>query len=116
MKKWTTWTSRRGIDPWLSDHTDEARIQVLSEFIVHGFQYGFGAGGPLRGSSIINTLQGVRHFFAAAGRLLPLAHPHVRMLLKGISRLDTPPRHKAQVSIRLLETCFHSLRFDDPFA
>ncbi|OWY97619.1 hypothetical protein PHMEG_00031805, partial [Phytophthora megakarya] len=37
-------------------------------------------------------------------------------LLKGITRLDTPPRHKVPVSIRLLETCFLSLRLDDPFA
>ncbi|OWZ08608.1 hypothetical protein PHMEG_00018814 [Phytophthora megakarya] len=116
MNKWTVWGSCRGIEPWLYNLIDESCIQMLSDFIAHGFQYGFGAGRPLRRTSIINTFQRIRHFFAAAGRVISMAYPHVRMLLKGIPRLDTPPRHKAPVSIPLLETCIRSLRLDDPFA
>ncbi|EEY58396.1 uncharacterized protein PITG_01060 [Phytophthora infestans T30-4] len=41
------------------------------------------------------VLHGVRHFFAASGYELPIEHPHIRMLLKGISRLDTSRRRKA---------------------
>ncbi|KAE8893451.1 hypothetical protein PF003_g22419 [Phytophthora fragariae] len=63
----------------------------------------------------MSVLQGVRHFFAASGFEFPLAHPHIRMLLKGISRLDTPRRRKAPVSLDMLEACFHSMAFADPF-
>ncbi|KAE8875943.1 hypothetical protein PF003_g39912 [Phytophthora fragariae] len=61
------------------------------------------------------VLLGVRHFFAASGHDFPIAHPHIRMLLKGISRLDSPPRRKAPVSIGLLEVCFRSLAMTEPF-
>ncbi|KAE8885870.1 hypothetical protein PF010_g19650 [Phytophthora fragariae] len=61
------------------------------------------------------VLQGVRHFFAASGFEFPLTHPHIRMLLKGIRRLDAARQRKAPVSLELLESCFHNLAFDAPF-
>ncbi|EGZ05287.1 hypothetical protein PHYSODRAFT_534264 [Phytophthora sojae] len=61
------------------------------------------------------VLSGVRHFFAASVHDFPIAHPHIRMLLKGISRLDSPPRRKAPVSIGLLEVCFRNLSMTEPF-
>jgi integrase len=36
------------------------------------------------------------------------------MVLKGISRLDCPSRHKAPVSLQLLEVCYHSLDLAKP--
>ncbi|OWZ15061.1 LOW QUALITY PROTEIN: hypothetical protein PHMEG_00011369 [Phytophthora megakarya] len=42
-------------------------------------------------------------------------HPHIRMLLKGISRLDSPRQRKAPVSTGLLESCFHGPDMADPF-
>ncbi|OWZ05308.1 LOW QUALITY PROTEIN: hypothetical protein PHMEG_00022622 [Phytophthora megakarya] len=56
------------------------------------------------------------HFFAAGGNTFPFDHPHIRMLLKGIRRFDPPRRRKSPVSIRLLETWFHSLDLKYPDA
>ncbi|OWZ02689.1 hypothetical protein PHMEG_00025708 [Phytophthora megakarya] len=91
------------------------QVQHISDFIVHGFQYGYGSGGPIRSESIMAVLQGVRHFFAASGSEFPIAHPHIRMLLKGINRLDPPRRRKAPVSLELLEVCFQCLTLTEPF-
>ncbi|KAJ8524203.1 hypothetical protein ON010_g16915 [Phytophthora cinnamomi] len=93
----------------------EAQVQFISDFILHGFQFGFGSGSPIRSDSITTVLLGVRHFFAAAGQDFPVTHPHIRMLLKGISRLDGPRHRKAPVSLSLLEGCFHSLSMTELF-
>jgi hypothetical protein len=97
LAKWKTWATRHGIDPSLDGTPITHQVQYVSEFVLHGFQYGFGSGGPIRSDSITSVLFGIRHFFAAAGREFPVAHPHIRMLLKGISRLDAPPQRKAPV-------------------
>ncbi|EGZ18503.1 hypothetical protein PHYSODRAFT_332284 [Phytophthora sojae] len=76
---------------------------------ISGFQQGYGSGRPVRSATIANNLMGVRHFFQASRQHFPVDHPQVRMLLKGISRLDSPPERKAPVSIQLLEACFASL-------
>lgn len=89
-------------------------VKHISDFVLHGFQFGFGSGGPIRSASIMAVLHGVRHFFAASGCEFPIEHPHIRMLLKGISRLDTPRRRKAPVSIHLLEACFRGLAMEHP--
>lgn len=89
-------------------------VHFATGFILLGFQSGYGSGAPIRSSSIVNTLHGIRHFFAVAGADFPSSHPHIRMLLKGISRLDPPHLHKAPVSLELLESCFKSMRFHDP--
>jgi hypothetical protein len=116
LAKWQTWATRHGIDPSLDSTPITHQVQYVSEFVLHGFQYGFGSGGPIRSDSITSVLFGIRHFFAAAGREFPVGHLHIRMLLKGISRLDAPPQRKAPVSIALLEACFHNLPMSDPFA
>ncbi|GMF36125.1 unnamed protein product [Phytophthora lilii] len=63
----------------------------------------------------MGVLQGVRHFFAASGHDFPIGHPHIRLLLKGISRLDSPQQRKSPVSLEILEACFNSLSMTDPF-
>ncbi|KAE8956506.1 hypothetical protein PF011_g31451 [Phytophthora fragariae] len=115
MNKWTVWASRQGVPAWYIGVPSAVQVQHISDFILHGFQFGFGSGGSIHSDSIMSVLQGVRHFFAASGFEFPLAHPHIRMLLKGISRLDTPRRRKAPVSLDMLEACFHSMAFADPF-
>ncbi|OWZ00729.1 hypothetical protein PHMEG_00028020 [Phytophthora megakarya] len=71
-----------------------------------------GLADPSCSDSILAVLQGIRHFFAASGAEFPIQHPHIRMLLKWISRLTTPRIHKSPVFIDLLEAYFHSLCFD----
>ncbi|GMF40570.1 unnamed protein product [Phytophthora fragariaefolia] len=115
LNKWVTWSARHGVPPSLEGMPLADQVQHISDFNLHGFQYGFGSGGGIRSDSIMAVPTGVRHFFAAAGRDFPLAHLHIRMLFKGISRLDSPPRWKAPVSIELLEACFHSLSMVEPF-
>ncbi|OWZ05950.1 LOW QUALITY PROTEIN: hypothetical protein PHMEG_00021864 [Phytophthora megakarya] len=61
------------------------------------------------------VLHGIRHFLAASGLSFPILYPHIKMLLKGIGRLDIPSRRKSPVSIELLETCFHGLAMTEPF-
>ncbi|KAJ8564013.1 hypothetical protein ON010_g7334 [Phytophthora cinnamomi] len=78
-------------------------------------QYGFGSEGFIRSDSITAVLLSVQHFFAASGHDFPIAHLQIRMLIKGISRLDWPPRQKPPVSLGLVEACFRSLAMTDPF-
>ncbi|KAG3204164.1 hypothetical protein PC128_g2103 [Phytophthora cactorum] len=61
------------------------------------------------------VLHGVRHFFAASGYEFRIAHLHIRALLKGVSRLDSPRRRKAPVSLDLLVECFSNLSMAEPF-
>ncbi|EGZ23215.1 hypothetical protein PHYSODRAFT_324441 [Phytophthora sojae] len=104
-----TFITRRGVNPWLSGVPVAAQVQHVSDFILMGFQQGYGSGRPVRSATIANNLMGVRHFFQASGRHFRVDHPQIRMLLKGISRLDSPPERKAPVSIQLMEACFASL-------
>ncbi|KAE9232050.1 hypothetical protein PF005_g2854 [Phytophthora fragariae] len=60
------------------------------------------------------TLCGIRHFFAAAGLDFPSGHPQIRMLIKGVGRLDAARRQKAPVSVALLEQCADALDLNDP--
>ncbi|OWZ06216.1 LOW QUALITY PROTEIN: hypothetical protein PHMEG_00021560 [Phytophthora megakarya] len=60
----------------------------------------------IRDDTIASTLHGIRHFFRAACLEFPSDHPQIRMLLKGITRIDPPIQRKAPVSLRLLESCF----------
>ncbi|EGZ23422.1 hypothetical protein PHYSODRAFT_486509, partial [Phytophthora sojae] len=50
----------------------------------------------------------------AAGLTFPCTYPQIRMVLKSISRLDAPVRHKAPVPLRLLEHCFFTLDMSIP--
>ncbi|OWZ13757.1 hypothetical protein PHMEG_00012861 [Phytophthora megakarya] len=61
-------------------------------------------GGGVRSDTISVVLHGIRHFFAASALSFLISHPHIKMLLKGIGRLDIPGRLKSPVSIELLET------------
>ncbi|KAG4240760.1 hypothetical protein PC116_g11295 [Phytophthora cactorum] len=61
------------------------------------------------------VLHGVRHFFAASGYKFTIAHPYIRILLKGISRLDSSRRRKAPVSLNLLGECVSNLSMAEPF-
>ncbi|KAF1775622.1 hypothetical protein GQ600_3896 [Phytophthora cactorum] len=60
------------------------------------------------------TRHGIHHFFQAANLDFPSNHTQIRMLLKGINRLDQPVRHKAPVSLHLLDKCFESLNMLRP--
>ncbi|ETP26596.1 hypothetical protein F441_00790, partial [Phytophthora nicotianae CJ01A1] len=53
LSKWQTWTSRRGVSPWLSGTTLGDQVQYISDFVLHGFQFGSGSGGPIRSDSIM---------------------------------------------------------------
>ncbi|GMF19673.1 unnamed protein product [Phytophthora fragariaefolia] len=74
----------------------------------------YGSGRRVRASSIVSVLHGTAHFFQAVALPLPCNHPQIRMVLQGISRLDSPSRHKAPVSHQLLETCYQSLDLPKP--
>ncbi|OWZ18840.1 hypothetical protein PHMEG_0007006 [Phytophthora megakarya] len=116
LKKWYMWSSRPGISTWLVSLPLTAQVQHISDFVLHGFQFGYGSGGGvIRSDTILAVLHGVRHFFAPAGQDFPITYPHIRMLLKGISRLYSPRQLKAPVSTGLLESCFHCSDMDDPF-
>ncbi|POM60679.1 LOW QUALITY PROTEIN: hypothetical protein PHPALM_30437 [Phytophthora palmivora] len=82
LNKWHVWASRRGISIWLADYPLAVQVQHISEFVLHGFRFGYGSGGPIRSETIMTVLHGIRHFFAAAGYEFPITHPHIRMLLK----------------------------------
>ncbi|KAE9030566.1 hypothetical protein PR001_g11223 [Phytophthora rubi] len=111
----TTWfacSTSRGIQPTLFGYTTDAKIQCISDFILHSVQHGYGVGRPVRGATISAVLHGVLHFFRSAALDFPSGSPQIRMLLtgiSGISRLDAPVRHKASVSLRLLGLCYRSL-------
>ncbi|KAE9161338.1 hypothetical protein PF004_g30859 [Phytophthora fragariae] len=109
LKTWFAWSTSRGIQPTLFGYTTDAKIQCITDFILHGFQHGYGSGRPVRGATISAVLHGVLHFFRSAALDFPSGHPQIRMLLKGISRLDAPVRHKAPVSLQLLERCYRTL-------
>ncbi|OWZ21318.1 hypothetical protein PHMEG_0004152 [Phytophthora megakarya] len=72
-------------------------------------------GRPVRSNTNSAVLHGIRHFFAASGLPFPISYPHIKMLLKGIGRLDIPSRRKSPVSIELLETCFLDLTMTESF-
>ncbi|RLN69560.1 hypothetical protein BBJ29_008892 [Phytophthora kernoviae] len=77
LTKWKIWTSRRGISPWFTGEPMASQVQHISDFILHGFQFGYGSGGLIRSDSILVVFHGVRHFFAASGFEFPIAHPHI---------------------------------------
>lgn len=114
LRKWFIWCERRGISPTFQNESPPAIVQHITDFILRGFREGYGAGHRVRSSTISATLSGIRHFFVAAGSDFPCGHPHIRMLLKGIGRLDTPVQHKAPVSIHQLELCLQSLNLALP--
>ncbi|OWZ18827.1 LOW QUALITY PROTEIN: hypothetical protein PHMEG_0007013 [Phytophthora megakarya] len=102
--------------PWLTGLPLHDCVHHICNFITDGFQHGFGSGQAVQSPTIPATLHGIKHFFAAGGNTFPFDHPHIRMLLKGIRRFDPPRRRKSPVSIRLLETWFHSLDLKYPDA
>uniref|UniRef100_H3GRN9 Uncharacterized protein n=1 Tax=Phytophthora ramorum TaxID=164328 RepID=H3GRN9_PHYRM len=91
LTTWFAWSTSRGIQPTLFGYTTDVKIQCITDFILHGFQHGYGSGRPVRGATISAVLHGVLHFFWSAALDFPSGHPQIRMLLKGISRLDAPP-------------------------
>ncbi|POM75895.1 Hypothetical protein PHPALM_6939 [Phytophthora palmivora] len=109
LNKWHGWGSRRDISVWLADCPLAVQVQHIFEFVLHGFRFGYGSGGPIRSETIISILHGIRHLFATAGYEFPITHPHIRILLKGISHLDAPPTSKSPAFMELLETCFRGL-------
>ncbi|OWZ03545.1 hypothetical protein PHMEG_00024708 [Phytophthora megakarya] len=46
LVKWTAWSSRRGIPLWLGGVSLDLQVQHISDFILYGFQFGFGSGRP----------------------------------------------------------------------
>ncbi|OWZ10179.1 hypothetical protein PHMEG_00017010 [Phytophthora megakarya] len=109
LKRWQAWTSRQGLSPWLTGLSLHDCVHHICNFITDGFQHGFGSGQPVKGPTILATLHGIKHFFAAGGNTFSIDHPHIHMLLKGIRRFDPPRRRNPPLSIRLLEARFHSL-------
>ncbi|OWZ18799.1 LOW QUALITY PROTEIN: hypothetical protein PHMEG_0007059 [Phytophthora megakarya] len=89
-------------------------IQHITDFILLGFRDGYGSGHGVRGRTTSATQTGIRHFFTATGIDFPCGHPQIRMILKGIHRLDAPVRHKALVSINNLECCYAALDMNLP--
>ncbi|KAG3199010.1 hypothetical protein PC128_g5611 [Phytophthora cactorum] len=94
LQAWYSLSSRSGIHPVMIGYSMDAKIQAISDFIIHGFQYGYGSSRPIRGATIAATLHGIVHFFQAAALNFPSNHPQIRMVLKGSYRLNGPVCHK----------------------
>ncbi|POM62888.1 hypothetical protein PHPALM_27891 [Phytophthora palmivora] len=95
QNEWYVWASR-----W---------IQHISEFVLHGFRFGYGSGGPIRSETIMTVLHGIRHFFAAAGYVFLITPAHSDATQKA------PRASKSPVSKELLENCFRGLSLNGPF-
>lgn len=108
LARWTQWTARRGVR-WQDTSQQADQIHIISEFIIDNAVQGFGAGRPVKGSTLKTYLAGIKHFHIAAGLPFPSDHPQVRMLLRGVTRVDAPPRRRAPVSVAILEACFSEL-------
>ncbi|ETM33816.1 hypothetical protein L914_18989, partial [Phytophthora nicotianae] len=74
LDKWRIWSLRRGIHPWLYGVSLTDQVHCISAFVLHGFQFGFGSGGPIRSDSISAVFHGARHFFAATGCTVSIEH------------------------------------------
>ncbi|KAG3028666.1 hypothetical protein PC119_g6926 [Phytophthora cactorum] len=94
LQAWYSLSSRSGIHPVMIGYSKDAKIQAISDFIIHGFQYGYGSSRPIRGATIAATLHGIVHFFQAAALNFLSNHPQIRMVLKGSYRLNGPVCHK----------------------
>lgn len=57
-RAWYTWTTHRGMQSALLGYPKDVQLQLISDFTIYGFQYGFGSGRPVRGSTIAATLHG----------------------------------------------------------
>ncbi|KAG3248571.1 hypothetical protein PI124_g6730 [Phytophthora idaei] len=104
---WKTWTTH-AIARQLQLPLGEA-LTYISNFINHIRLRGMGFNKPVRGSTIYLELHGIRHFFQDAGLSFPADHSQVRTFLKGVSRLDAPPRQKEPAFIALIEACLRPL-------
>ena len=89
------------------------RASIVSEFVMHGYLRGFGSS-PLRSDTIRGYLHGINHFFRASALEFPSTHPHVALLLQGLSRVQAPRQPKHPVSIELLGACLSLLDFSNP--
>lgn len=49
LRAWHPWTTRRGIQPTLLGYPQDVQLQLIFDFTIYGFQYGFGSGRPVRG-------------------------------------------------------------------
>lgn len=58
LRAWYTWTTHRGMQSALLGYPKDVQLQLISDFTIYGFQYGFGSGRPVRGSTIAATLHG----------------------------------------------------------
>ncbi|POM78809.1 LOW QUALITY PROTEIN: Hypothetical protein PHPALM_3620 [Phytophthora palmivora] len=103
LRKWITWTSQRGIPAWLTGIPLATQVEYISDFVLSGFQFSFGSGGPIRSDSILALLHGVRHFFPASGFDFPIYS-------KGSAVLT---HHGAEKPLCLL-LCFHTMTLADP--
>ncbi|TYZ67467.1 hypothetical protein PybrP1_005525 [[Pythium] brassicae (nom. inval.)] len=93
---------------------DGEKVYHITIFILHGLQFGYVSGHPVRGTTLSEMVHGVSHFFAVANTPFPSDNTQVGMLLKGNSRLYAPPAYEALVSIEMLEICFRSLQLSHP--
>ncbi|OWY99508.1 LOW QUALITY PROTEIN: hypothetical protein PHMEG_00029477 [Phytophthora megakarya] len=107
-------TTRLGIPPPMLTMSASYRVQHITDFDLHGFQYGFGSRRRIRAATITSTLRRIHHFFRGACLEFLSDHPQIRMLLKGITRIDPFIHHKAPVSLRLLESCFAAIDLATP--
>ena len=112
--RWLAFCASIAVDPLLRSVPVSSHVDIVSDFILSLSRVRGAASAGLRSSSLSSVLHGINHFFRACGLAFPISHPQICMLLKGLSRLDPPPRSKAPVSLALLGACFRRLDFALP--
>ncbi|KAJ8575497.1 hypothetical protein ON010_g3715 [Phytophthora cinnamomi] len=105
--QWWELCAAVNVDPYGIAADRNAFVDLITRSFLTSYQRG------LRSSSISGLLHGIQHFLNAVGSPSVFGHPQIRMLLKGIRRLDTPPAQKASVTLELLDSCLRAL---DPTA
>ncbi|OWZ04420.1 hypothetical protein PHMEG_00023684 [Phytophthora megakarya] len=92
-----------GSDAYCISADQSTRITIATRFILDAYERG------LRGSSISGLLHGVQHYLNPTGAPSIFGHAQIRMLLKGIRRLDQPSASKSPVTLGILEECYITL-------
>ncbi|OWZ14911.1 hypothetical protein PHMEG_00011525 [Phytophthora megakarya] len=71
LKKWYVWCLRSGISTWLVSLPLAVQVQHISNFVLHGFQFGYGSDGPIRSDTILAVPLGVRHSLLRLDKISP---------------------------------------------
>ncbi|GMF42759.1 unnamed protein product [Phytophthora fragariaefolia] len=61
LKTWFSWATTQGIQPALHHYGRGLQIQIITAFVLHGFQSGYGSGRRVRAPTIASFLHGIAH-------------------------------------------------------